>query len=240
MKRPAAFLFDMDDTLVATSDLWWRAAANFLRSVGREWSPEMAALYRGMNVSDIASAMHRRLALREPPEECRTRLRGLLAAAFEEGPIVPMPGADSCLRHLHRHGGAPLAVASGSPVELIGLVLERFGWRGCFDAVISSESVPRGKPSPDVFLAAARALGAPPAECLVFEDSLVGVQAALAAGMPCFAVPSSRHAEIETLATATFGSLEEIVTGGRNLPAWFPDLSRGGAEPAAAAAARLP
>jgi beta-phosphoglucomutase-like phosphatase (HAD superfamily) len=76
--------------------------------------------------------------------------------------------------------------------------------------MISSDSVAKGKPAPDVFLKAAELLGAAPQRCIVFEDSYHGVQAGLAAGMKVFAVPSTRGNGIERLATRTFSSLAEV------------------------------
>lgn len=204
----AGFIFDMDETLVATSGLWHRAASDFLKARGYVWSPSLAAHYAGMSALDVAATLVRILGIQAPLEECQSQMRGLLIALFQQEDIAPMPGAEACLRLALQHG--PLALASGSPPEAIDLVLDRWGWRGLFSVVISSESVPRGKPAPDVFLAAARALDVPASQCLVFEDSLVGVQAAQAAGMRSFAVPSSHPEEIARIASRVFPSLAAI------------------------------
>ena len=98
-------------------------------------------------------------------------------------------------------------------MEAIELATRRLGMFGHFAVVISSESVKRGKPYPDVFLAAAERLGVDPKECLVIEDSLIGVEAALAAGMRVFAVPSGNHGAIAKKATRSFASLDEITWG---------------------------
>ena len=76
--------------------------------------------------------------------------------------------------------------------------------------MVCADEVTHGKPHPDVFLEAARRLGVEPAKCLVFEDSLIGVQAACAAGMKSFAVPSSNHQAIAERATRTFSSLCDV------------------------------
>ena len=103
-----------------------------------------------------------------------------------------------------------LAVASGSPRAAIVSAITRLGIAEAFDAVVSSESVARGKPSPDVFLLAAELLRIPPSQCLVFEDSVIGCQAACAAGMTCFVVPSMPFCELRGMATAVFSSLAEV------------------------------
>jgi beta-phosphoglucomutase len=95
--------------------------------------------------------------------------------------LAPLRGANELLERLHAEG-VKLAVASSAPPENRALVIEGLGWQKRFDAVVASEGLP-GKPAPDVFLAAARELGVAPAECVVFEDAVNGVRAAVAAGM---------------------------------------------------------
>jgi beta-phosphoglucomutase-like phosphatase (HAD superfamily) len=98
-------------------------------------------------------------------------------------------------------------------MEAIESVMTQLELLPLFSVVISSESVNRGKPHPDVFLVAAEKLNAAPKECVVLEDSLVGVQAALAAGMKCIAVPSGDAAvaaRMKELGARIVGSLEEV------------------------------
>ena len=137
-------------------------------------------------------------------------MRTRLIEEFRRG-VVEMPGAVGLVQRLV--GKYPLALASGSPMEAINMSLQTLGIQRCFDQVISSESVARGKPNPDVFLRAAELLQVPPANCVVFEDSLVGVTAARAAGMQCYAVPSGHLTEITALATRVFASLAEVPLG---------------------------
>ena len=85
----------------------------------------------------------------------------------------------------------PIAVASSAPRRLIAAVLEATGLAPHFSAFVSSEEVPRGKPSPDVYLEAARQIGVPPASCAAVEDSSNGIRAAAAAGMTVIAIPNS-------------------------------------------------
>lgn len=84
----------------------------------------------------------------------------------------------------------PIAVASGSTRWNIDASLEAVGLAEFFDIRVSSEEVPFGKPAPDVFLEAARRLGVPPESCVVVEDAVPGMTAALAAGMRCVAIPT--------------------------------------------------
>jgi HAD superfamily hydrolase (TIGR01509 family) len=88
------------------------------------------------------------------------------------------------------YGIKPMAVASGGFRRQIERTLDALGIRRLFNTVVCVEDYARGKPFPDPFLEAARRLNVPPAECVVFEDSPLGVQAAEAAGMQFVIVPS--------------------------------------------------
>ncbi|MEU9166353.1 HAD family phosphatase [Streptomyces sp. NPDC048420] len=85
--------------------------------------------------------------------------------------------------------GVPMAVASGSSPEAIDAILAGTGLDGYLRTVVSADEVAHGKPAPDVFLEAARRLGADPADCVVLEDAAPGAAAAHAAGMRCIAIP---------------------------------------------------
>ena len=84
----------------------------------------------------------------------------------------------------------PLGLASSSNKEVIELFMETSGLGDCFRAWVSSEEVGRGKPSPDVFVEAARRVGVEPGRCAAVEDSHNGILAARAAGMTVIAVPN--------------------------------------------------
>jgi HAD superfamily hydrolase (TIGR01509 family) len=103
---------------------------------------------------------------------------------------IPMPGVPDVPARL-RAAGYPMAVASSSLPAVVEARLVALGVRPLFGAVVSSFEVSRGKPAPDVFLEAARRLGARPEACLVIEDSLPGLRAAKAAGMRCAVVPTA-------------------------------------------------
>jgi HAD superfamily hydrolase (TIGR01509 family) len=204
----AAILFDMDDTLAATGPVWLRAERRLFEALGREYRPDIAARYKGLNARDVGATIRRELGTGAQSEgDCGELMRAFLLEEFA-APVAPMPGADALVRALAPHYG--LAVASGSPAEAIRSVLERAGWIPLFRETVSSESVAKGKPAPDVFLAAAARLTAAPQRCLVFEDSLHGVRAARAAGMKCFVVPSLDDRRIAGLADRVFESLADV------------------------------
>lgn len=208
-------IFDMDDTLVHSAATWKAAEARLFRELGHDYSPEVAQQYKGMNARDVGRVVWENLRPAGiSAEQCGAMLRTYLLEGFA-GPLEPMLGADALLRALH--GRCRLCVASGSPPEGIRLALGRFGWLDYFDFILSSEDVSRGKPHPDIFLAAAREGGVAPAACLVIEDSLHGIRAGTAAGMTVYVVPSSDDPAIGAAADRAFGRLDgmtEVIGAG--------------------------
>jgi HAD superfamily hydrolase (TIGR01509 family) len=201
-------IFDLDDTLVY-SHIWTPAETRLFNLLGEPFRPEVAVRYKGMNARDVAREIH--AAVRPAnytAEECGRLLREFLLESAQ-GHTEARPGADALLRAVA--GRYALAVASGSPVEVIRLMLDRFGWLPSFSLLVSSEEVQRGKPAPDVFLETLRRAECGPREALVVEDSLFGVRAAKAAGLTCYAVPSTDDPRIAAEADRAFPTLAEIV-----------------------------
>jgi beta-phosphoglucomutase len=103
----------------------------------------------------------------------------------------------------------PCAVATSASRYDADRLLGRTGLRDRFDIVVTAEDVRRGKPDPEVYLRAAGGLGISPGECLVFEDAVVGVQAARSAGMRVIGV-STAHTETELLAAGAERAIEHF------------------------------
>lgn len=103
---------------------------------------------------------------------------------IEKEGMKAMPGSIDLIKRIKKEG-IPIAVASSSNVADIESDLQALGISGIFDAVISGEHCQKGKPDPEIFLKAAKALGIEPKNCIVIEDSTSGVEAAKAAGMKC-------------------------------------------------------
>ncbi len=128
------------------------------------------------------------------------------------GNVKPMPGLLELLDEIDRRG-LQKAVASSGMRRYVEAVLRATGLLDRFSVIITGDQVARGKPAPDVFLAAARALSIEPQYCLVLEDAPAGVQAAKAAGMLCFAVPDHGTARLDlSQADQVVESLDEVRT----------------------------
>ena len=131
----------------------------------------------------------------------RSRLEGLYAGAG----VRPYPGAERLLREL-AGAGVKLALATSSQLRWVEMKLAGTDILACFDEVVTADDVERGKPEPDIYLAAARALSVEPASCVAVEDSWAGVESAVAAGMMVVAVAG-------TVSPDTLAGADVVVEG---------------------------
>ena len=179
MKKAA--IFDMDGTLVDNSPVHVRAFEIFCARYGVTGWKEKLDNGFGMGNDAIMRAVM--------PEEI-IREKGLAALADEKEAIYreiyapdihPVEGLVELLERL-RAAGVRCAVGSSGCRANVDFVLERCGIGDFFDARISGDTVTRCKPDPEIYLRAAAALGADPADCVVFEDALAGIESARRAG----------------------------------------------------------
>jgi beta-phosphoglucomutase family hydrolase len=130
-------------------------------------------------------------------------------AMVREKGIEPLPGVRELLAGL-REKGIPCAIASSTERSNLDLPLDLMGLRDFFQVIVSGEEVLHGKPDPAVFLVAAKRLGIVPADCVVIEDALVGIEAAKRAGMAVLAVATTNPLEALGSADAAIGSMAEV------------------------------
>src|SRR3712207_3216243 len=195
-----AIIFDLDGVIVDSEHVWDAAREALARERGGRWHEGAQHDMMGMSSVEWSRYMHDVIGLKDPPEEISAEVVRRLEATYrEELPLID--GAPEAVVRLAEMW--PLAVASSSNRPIIDLVLERGGLDRFFGATVSSEEVPRGKPSPDVYLEAARRLGVDPTKAAAVEDSRNGILSARAAGMRVIAIPNKRFPPgEETLAEA--------------------------------------
>lgn len=205
---PRALLFDMDLTLIRSRHFWRHAEQVLLRHLGLDEQMNVHHCYNGLNATDAAKAIYALLKPEVSESECIDVFRKALIDQFATQPIEAMPGAEVLVKRYA--GKLPMAIASGSPQEAIHSAAKALGFDDHLDAAISSESVAKGKPEPDVFLEAARQLGVTASQCVVFEDSVIGATAALRAGMVCIVAPDQPVEDFAGMNVHLVSSLDQV------------------------------
>jgi mannitol-1-/sugar-/sorbitol-6-/2-deoxyglucose-6-phosphatase len=182
----AAVVLDMDGLLIDTEPVWRTAEKEVFAELGVELSQADLLDTTGVRVDEMAAAfLSRRPPSGPSPARVAERVTDVVIAYVGRAG-EPMPGVPEAIA-LFERSGLRLAIASSSPERLIDAVCARL--KLDIDIRCSALDEPRGKPAPDVYLAAARRLRLTPARCLAVEDSPAGVVAAKDAGMTCVAVP---------------------------------------------------
>ncbi len=188
MKRVQAIIFDMDGLMVDTEPLALLSWKKALADHDYEYDEALNEQVVGLRREDSAKVILAAADLNISPAEILSLKESYLVEIMEQG-IPVMPGLRQLVNELVSRD-IPWAVATSSPLGYANVVLERIGLiQGC-RAIASGEEVELGKPEPDVYLLAAERLAIPPSNCLALEDSVLGAQAAVAAGMQTAAVPN--------------------------------------------------
>jgi HAD superfamily hydrolase (TIGR01509 family) len=201
----------MDGTLVDTEHLWWRAVEDAARRLGHR--PTEADVPEVLGRPAAYTARHLLRVTGTGGAAAEAQLVRELDAAFAAlvaAEVCPRPGALRLLAEL-RDAGVPVALVTASPRRVVDVVLRTLG-AGWFALTVAAEDTARTKPAPDPYLRAAERLGVAPQDCVVVEDSPVGLAAALAAGCRAVAVPSTVPIA-EEAGVVVLGSLEDVDLG---------------------------
>ena len=193
--KPAAFLFDLDGTLVDTEALWTEAIVEWLADRGAQTTgEEIAPVVFGHSWLDIQATLHERFPAlpKTGAEEDANTLRPYYARRAVNPASQIIPGAVDFLRKVSRI--APCVIVSGSPHDDVVQAAELCGVENLVRFVLGAEDYGRGKPAPDGYLKAASLLEVDASECVVVEDSTAGVQAGRAAGMRVIGVDRNQRA----------------------------------------------
>ncbi len=175
-----AYLFDMDGTIADSMPLHYIAWKQALAEYGCPLFPEdVFYSWGGMPVREIVATLNRRHGLTMPVEELAHRKEGLYYELLPR--LTAVPEVLEQIEEAHKR--IPFAVVSGSTRESVTKSLDVLGLSDKFDVLVCAGDYKYAKPDPEPFLLAAQKLNVPPASCLVFEDTAMGIQAATAAGM---------------------------------------------------------
>ena len=186
-RRFGGYIFDCDGTIADTMPLHYRAWMRAMEEFGGKFPEDLFYSWGGKPTDIIVAELNAMFGLcLDVQKTVRRKEDYYLALVGQVTPVQPVLDFAGSV-----HGTAPLAIASGGHRELVDATLAALGIAELFDAVVCAEDYENGKPAPDAFLEAARQLGVPPGDCVVFEDSPTGIAAAEAAGMAHVFVPTA-------------------------------------------------
>lgn len=205
-----AVCFDLDGVLIDSEQAWDAARRSVVSETGGHWKAGATRAMMGMSAPEWSSYLRDELGVPLPTEEINHRVVKRLLAGYGDG-LPLLPGAPDAVKRLAARW--PLGLASSANREVIDAVLAASGLAERFAATVSGEEVPRGKPAPDIYLAAAEKLGVSARSCAAVEDSSNGLRSAAAAGMLVVALPNQAFPpgpEALALAAVTLQSLDDL------------------------------
>jgi HAD superfamily hydrolase (TIGR01509 family) len=181
-----AVFFDMDGLMVDSEPEWFKSETEVTAKFGYDWSEEDQIVCLGGPLTRVGKYMHDKCKGAETPEYFTQTLIDTQALKMR-GNTPTMPGALELVRELQSQG-VKTGLVSASPRNIVDAVLDNLG-HDLFPFSISSDDVERTKPNPDCYLKAALMTNSDIRNCLVFEDSLTGMQAVTSSGAYLIAVP---------------------------------------------------
>lgn len=204
----------MDGTLIDTEPYWLEAERGIVEEAGGTWGHDLAVQLIGSDLLHAAAFIRANSPVTLEPHAIVERLLDRVIDGVADHASW-RPGAHELLDEL-RIAGVPTALVTMSWRSLAQSVVDALP-PGSFDVVITGDEVSHGKPHPEPYLAAARALDLPPGACIAIEDSPTGVASARAAGVPTIAVPNlidipptEGVVVVDTLARLTAADLVEL------------------------------
>ncbi|MBP7310439.1 MAG: HAD family phosphatase [Candidatus Cloacimonetes bacterium] len=222
MIKYKAVIFDLDGTLIDSMQLWRNVDTEFLNSRGIEVPENLFDnLPHGNSFIQTARYFKERFALPDSPESIMQEWTDMVSHHYETD--VPLKaGVEKLIQELSR-SFIPLGVGTSNSYELAQKALQHNKVWHYFRCVVTGDLHMKGKPFPDIYLQAAKELDTDPADCLVIEDTLTGVQAGKAAGMSVLAIYDAdsieHHPRIKALADGFYMdylSLERAIFGSGN------------------------
>lgn len=187
MNKIKAVIFDMDGVIIDSEPLWKKAEINVFKKYGYHFTNEMCEETKGMRVDEVTHYWKEKLNASFNADTLKEDIiSSIILLIKSEG--KPLTGLIELLTYL-RKVGFKTAIASSSTMQIIEAVVNSLQLNAYFDAIHSAEFEEYGKPHPQVFINTAKMLAVSPYECVVIEDSLNGLIAALAAKMKTIALP---------------------------------------------------
>jgi HAD superfamily hydrolase (TIGR01509 family) len=203
-------IFDMDGVLVDSEIYWQQAREDFAREMGKVWTLDDQRLAMGRSTVGWAGVMQTRLASPLSVEEIIADMKQRVKAKYAERLPTRQGALEAVQRLATRYR---VGLASGSPTEIIEHVMQLTQLDQVFEVIVYGDTIPNGKPAPDIYLEALRRLNATPAQAVGIEDSANGIRSLHAAGMKIIATPMPEFPlppDVQNLAHHTLTTLEAL------------------------------
>lgn len=201
-------LFDLDGVIVDTKAAHLASFTQLGEEEGYVMTPEIFKGIFGRHNSDIFPILYGHALPAERVDWLSDRKEAIFRDTIR-GRITALPGVADLLPALQA-AGIPMAIGTSTPRANVDMILGDLDFTGYFTGIVSAENVTKGKPDPQVFLLAAEVVHRPPARCVVVEDAVAGVHAALAGGMKALAVTTNHTRAALHEATRIVDSLAEV------------------------------
>lgn len=194
--KPAAIFWDMDGTLTDSEPLWEKATYEMSEQLGRRLTSQLRELTVGATFDDTFALCCKHAGYEPQPGDAERYREKMFARAQElyATELRVFPGIRDLLEQLHADG-IPMLITTNTQRVVADPAFEVIGLHYFVDTICGDE-VPQGKPAPDMYLEAARRVGAYPSDCLVLEDSTAGMNAALAAGCQVVGLPGAAFTKV--------------------------------------------
>lgn len=208
MNEAKGVIWDLDGVIVDTAPFHFQAWKKALQEMGLPFSQEEFALIFGRRNRDVIARLVGKPLSTEEMKRISARKEALFREALK-GKVKALPGALFWLKELRKRGFRQ-ALATSAPRENMEMIVGGLGIEGFFQEIVLPDEVSVGKPDPEIFLLAAKALQLSPARCIVIEDAVAGVEAAKRAEMRCIAVATTHPREALAEADMVVDSLDDL------------------------------
>jgi beta-phosphoglucomutase len=205
----SAIILDLDGVICDTAHFhflaWHRLAAEYGYELTQADNEQLKGVSRADSLTFILGLANKTLSTEQFNEDIRRKNEWYLELVKDMGPLDVLPGVPSFFAEV---AARKIPLALGSASKNANMVLTRVGLIQAFDAIVDASQVSQGKPHPETFIKAAELLGIAPENCLVFEDSAAGVQAAISGGMKAVGIGSAEDLPGAVIHLANLGEFD--------------------------------
>jgi beta-phosphoglucomutase len=205
----SAIILDLDGVICDTAHFhflaWHRLAAEYGYELTQADNEQLKGVSRADSLTFILGLANKTLSTEQFNEDLRRKNEWYLDLVKDMGPLDVLPGVPSFFAEV---AARKIPLALGSASKNANMVLTRVGLIQAFDAIVDASQVSQGKPHPETFIKAAELLGIAPENCLVFEDSAAGVQAAISGGMKAVGIGSAEDLPGAVIHLANLGEFD--------------------------------